>query len=106
MSGLSNDPCLLKGGLHQDLRGEVAFVNGFDMARVKRFYAISPAGVGHLRDWQGHKKEQKWFMWLRGIFLFSWSDPMIGQPHPKVWKFCGVIWSKGNPLYFMSQGDM
>jgi len=59
---------LIKGNSHTDSRGNVRFVNDFDMTHVKRMYCIEPK-IGVIRAWQGHQKETKWFYAAKGSFL-------------------------------------
>jgi dTDP-4-dehydrorhamnose 3,5-epimerase-like enzyme len=65
-------PIIIKGGIHQDGRGEVRFVNDFDFSQVKRFYTIRNSTVGYLRAWHGHRYEVKSFYILKGIFRIFW----------------------------------
>lgn len=51
---------LIKGDAHIDERGTLRFVNGFDLAGVKRFYQVENHRVGFIRGWHGHKHEQKY----------------------------------------------
>lgn len=72
---------LIKGGIFNDIRGRVSFVNDFDMTEVKRFYQINHKDTETVRAWQGHKVEKKWFYCIKGSFLFNiikiddWSNP-------------------------------
>ncbi len=76
-------PFLIQGGVHDDSRGKIAFVNDFDMAKVQRFYAISPRDTAIVRAWQGHKIESKWFYVVKGSFLVrlikidNWESPSL-----------------------------
>ena len=55
------------------------------MAQVKRFYSIS-LKKKHLRRWQGHKIEQRWFTAISGKFniqlisVDNWIEPSINLP--------------------------
>ena len=51
------EPILMDGGLSVDDRGEVGFVNGFDMHLVRRFYTVTNHKAGFIRAWHAHKKE-------------------------------------------------
>jgi dTDP-4-dehydrorhamnose 3,5-epimerase len=62
---------LIEGDIFRDNRGEVRFVNGFDMSEVRRMYCIRPE-EGIVRAWQGHRHEKKWFHVVRGAFLIKW----------------------------------
>ncbi len=76
-----NIPSTIIGGVHKDHRGEIKFVNDFNMSEVKRMYITAPSNDTVLRAWQGHKKEQKWFYCIKGKFeIFTlkpnnWSNP-------------------------------
>ncbi len=59
---------LIEGNIHFDERGNVRFVNDFDMSAVVRMYCIEP-NLGVVRAWQGHKIERKWFYAVKGRFL-------------------------------------
>jgi dTDP-4-dehydrorhamnose 3,5-epimerase-like enzyme len=59
------------GGLHQDIRGIVSFVNDFDLTPVKRFYQIHHTETETFRGWQGHQKESKWFYCSQGGFIIN-----------------------------------
>jgi len=67
--------------MHGDSRGTIAFVNEFDMTKVKRFYRIDPINIETIRAWQGHQKETKWLHCARGRFLIKlikvddWENP-------------------------------
>jgi len=62
-------PRLFKGGLAVDDRGEVSFVNDFDFAGVKRFYAVSNHRQGFVRAWHAHRHEAKYVMVASGAAL-------------------------------------
>ena len=78
-------PHIIFGGNHKDHRGELKFNNSFNMAQVKRFYSIS-LKKKHLRKWQGHKIEQRWFTAISGKFnielisVDNWIEPSINLP--------------------------
>lgn len=71
---------IIQGGLAKDHRGEIRFVNDFDMSMVKRFYIIRNADVDLIRGWRAHKIEQRWFYVLSGSFsidivkIDDWND--------------------------------
>ncbi|CDS93807.1 conserved hypothetical protein [Sphingobacterium sp. PM2-P1-29] len=58
----------IQGGVAQDQRGQIRFVNDFDMSLVKRFYIIKNADVELVRGWRAHRIEQRWFYVLAGAF--------------------------------------
>ncbi|WP_454879173.1 hypothetical protein [Sphingobacterium detergens] len=73
----------IQGGVAKDHRGEIRFVNDFDMSLVKRFYVIKNNDIELVRGWRGHKIEQRWFYVLSGAFslhlihIDNWEKPSI-----------------------------
>lgn len=61
-------PTQIKGGIAEDQRGHIRFVNDFDMTQVKRFYIIKNADTELVRGWRAHRTEQRWFYVLSGSF--------------------------------------
>ncbi|MBO0592811.1 hypothetical protein I2486_15510 [Cellulophaga sp. E16_2] len=59
----------IQGATHTDERGKLVFFNDFSMERIKRFYEINPSNTNHIRAWQGHLKETKWFYCCEGAFV-------------------------------------
>ncbi len=87
-----NKPYIISGGIHSDERGQLTFLNDFDMSEIKRFYIISNSHSqitnnkslvtnNQIRAWQGHKIEQKYFYVNQGSFLIAavkiddWDNP-------------------------------
>jgi len=72
---------VISGGHHVDARGEVTFVNEFDMSQVKRFYRIKHFDTETIRGWRAHKIEQRWFHVFNGTFMVklvkidNWENP-------------------------------
>lgn len=72
---------VIAGGLHQDTRGTVQFVNDFRPAGADRFYVMHPATPGEVRGWVGHQVERKWFFAVTGEFDIGvvapddWTQP-------------------------------
>src|SRR5690606_12870986 len=58
----------IQGGVAADHRGQIRFVNDFDMTAVKRFYIIENADSELVRGWRAHRIEQRWFYVLSGCF--------------------------------------
>jgi dTDP-4-dehydrorhamnose 3,5-epimerase len=56
------------GGIAKDHRGQIRFVNDFDMSQVKRFYIIRNGDTELVRGWRAHRIEQRWFYVLSGTF--------------------------------------
>lgn len=61
----------IQGGIAKDHRGQIRFVNDFDMEEVKRFYVIKNVDTDFVRGWRGHRIEKRWFYVLSGSFLVS-----------------------------------
>lgn len=76
----------IRGALAADDRGEVAFVNEFDFAGVKRFYMISNHRAGFVRAWHGHRREAKYVTVVQGAMLIAcvridnWEKPSPSLP--------------------------
>ncbi len=58
----------IQGGIAKDHRGQIRFVNDFDMTEVKRFYIIKNTDLELIRGWRAHRIEQRWFYVLSGSF--------------------------------------
>jgi len=75
------DILTIKGGIASDQRGQIRFVNDFDMALVKRFYIIKNLDTELVRGWRAHRIEQRWFYVLSGAFsveivkIDNWENP-------------------------------
>ncbi|GEM66505.1 hypothetical protein SMI01S_01110 [Sphingobacterium mizutaii NBRC 14946 = DSM 11724] len=71
----------IQGGIAKDNRGQIRFVNDFDMKDVERFYVIKNTDLDLIRGWRAHKIEKRWFYVLSGSFLISvvkidnWHNP-------------------------------
>ncbi|GAA4444659.1 WxcM-like domain-containing protein [Ravibacter arvi] len=59
----------IEGGIGKDWRGEIRFVNDFDMSPVRRFYTIKNSDTQLVRGWRAHRTEQRWFYVLSGSFV-------------------------------------
>ena len=83
---MCNELKIIKGGVSQDHRGQIRFVNDFDMTLVKRFYIIKNADIELIRGWRAHRIEQRWFYVLSGSFsidlvkIDSWKDTSRSLP--------------------------
>jgi dTDP-4-dehydrorhamnose 3,5-epimerase-like enzyme len=88
MSSSEDDqtPFLIPGGRHDDARGSVAFVNGFDFSGVERFYWIQAGQANAPRGWVGHQRDHKWFSVICGEVLIAvvrpdqWQSPRRDLP--------------------------
>ena len=76
-----NKPFIINGDLSADDRGELMFVNQFNMELVKRFYVVSNHKQGFIRAWHAHKFESKYVFIVNGTALIStvqiddWNNP-------------------------------
>ena len=76
-----NKPFIINGDLSIDDRGELMFVNQFNMELVKRFYVVSNHKQGFIRAWHAHKIESKYVFIVNGTALIStvqidnWDNP-------------------------------
>lgn len=76
-----NELSIIQGGVTKDERGQIRFVNDFDMSLVKRFYIIKNADTELIRGWRAHRIEQRWFYVLSGSFnvdlvkIDNWDNP-------------------------------
>ena len=76
-----NKPFIINGDLSIDDRGELMFVNQFNMELVKRFYVVSNHKQGFIRAWHAHKIESKYVFIVNGTALIStveiddWVNP-------------------------------
>lgn len=76
----------ISGGITKDNRGQIRFVNDFDMTLVKRFYMIKNVNTQFMRGWRAHKIEQRWFYVLSGEFelnqvkIDNWESPSRDLP--------------------------
>ena len=74
-------PFIINGDLSVDDRGELMFVNKFNMELVKRFYVVSNHKQGFIRAWHAHKIESKYVFIVNGTALIStvqidnWDNP-------------------------------
>ena len=93
---------IIEGGKFKDDRGEIRFVNDFDMTEVKRFYTIFHPDTSIIRAWQGHKIETRWFYCTEGIFdiravkIDNWGNPSdILKTPPYSAISCPIITNSG-----------
>jgi len=66
-----NNIATILGGSAKDHRGQIRFVNDFDMTQVKRFYIIKNTDTEFVRGWRAHRIEQRWFYVLSGSFALD-----------------------------------
>jgi dTDP-4-dehydrorhamnose 3,5-epimerase-like enzyme len=86
---MTNKPLLIAGGIYEDKRGKLAYVNEFNFNDVKRFYTIHNKSINIVRAWQGHRFENKYFYVISGSFLIcnvkidNWKNPSKNLPVEK-----------------------
>jgi len=106
MSVKSNQiPYLIIGKGHNDQRGRMTFINDFDMTLVRRQYQISPISTFHIRAWQGHAVEKKWFQVVLGKFLVRLIPLAEMQEKislPKIYEF--ILSVEDNSVLFIPEG--
>lgn len=59
----------IKGGMHEDTRGILYYVNDTNSGFYRRFYIINHPQTDIVRAWQGHKVEEKAFYVINGSFV-------------------------------------
>lgn len=80
----------IQGGIANDHRGQIRFVNDFDMTQVKRFYIIKNTDLDLVRGWRAHRMEQRWFYVLSGKFavdvveIDDWERASADLPIEKI----------------------
>ncbi|WP_433895709.1 WxcM-like domain-containing protein [Sphingobacterium mizutaii] len=95
----------IQGGIAKDHRGQIRFVNSFDMKEVKRFYIITNSDLKLIRGWRAHKIEQRWFFVLSGSFKFEivkiddWNMPDRNLKIEEI-----VLDSKDNKVFHIPAG--
>jgi len=76
---------LIDGGIFNDERGTLNFVNDFDLSPIKRFYFITNVNTDMIRALQGHQIESRWFYCTEGSFdvrlikIDNWDQPSKKQ---------------------------
>lgn len=71
MSESPEVPVLIQGGLAADDRGELCFINEFDMSAVRRFYSVTNHQSGFVRAWHAHRRESKYVYAACGAALIA-----------------------------------
>ena len=76
----------IEGGVAEDYRGSIRYVNDFDMTQVVRFYIVENVDTKFIRGWRAHRIEQRWFYVLNGAFslkavkIDDWTKPSRESP--------------------------
>lgn len=95
----------IEGGIAKDWRGEIRFVNEFDMSQVRRFYTIRNYDTQLVRGWRAHKIEKRCFFALSGRFtvyivlIDNWEN---ASPHLPVERI--VLSAEDHQLLHLSSG--
>lgn len=98
-------PILIEGNLSIDDRGEVGFINEFNMSDIKRFYSVTNHRAKFVRAWHAHKKEDKYATVIKGsaivaaVKIDNWDKP---SKNLKVLRF--VLSEKKPSLVFIPKG--
>jgi dTDP-4-dehydrorhamnose 3,5-epimerase len=83
---VTSQPVLYTGDVAIDDRGQLAFVNDFDFAGVRRFYIVGNHRQGFVRAWHGHRREGKYVTAVAGAVLVGtvaiddWDRPSRDLP--------------------------
>ena len=95
----------IQGGIAKNHRGQIRFVNDFDMSQVKRFYIIKNTDLDLVRGWRAHRLEQRWFYALSGKFsvdvvkIDDWDQASSDLPIEKI-----ILDSTENKVLHLSVG--
>jgi hypothetical protein len=74
-------PELIIGNNFSDDRGLLTYNNYLDLINIKRIYFIENYSIDFIREWQGHRIEQRWFSVVNGTFIIKiieiddWDNP-------------------------------
>jgi dTDP-4-dehydrorhamnose 3,5-epimerase len=80
----------IQGGIAKDYRGQIRYVNEFDMSPIKRFYIIKNTDLELVRGWRAHRIEQRWFYVLSGSFsidiveIDNWDKASVNLPVERI----------------------
>lgn len=80
------EPVMIMGGLSVDDRGQLAYVNDFELTKYKRFYLVSNHRSEFVRAWHGHKLEAKGVTVVQGAAIVAavqvddWVSPAVDLP--------------------------
>ncbi|WP_312742972.1 WxcM-like domain-containing protein [Sphingobacterium multivorum] len=95
----------IQGGIAKDHRGQIRYVNEFDMSAVKRFYIIKNTDLDLVRGWRAHRIEQRWFYVLSGSFsidivkIDNWNKASADLPVERI-----VLDTNENRVMHLSNG--
>lgn len=88
---------VLNGGVFKDKRGNLKFINGLDLRKVKRFYEIENSGKEPIRAFHGHMIEEKFVYPLSGKSLLCFVKLSSKINPSKKSKVFRVILSEDKP---------
>jgi dTDP-4-dehydrorhamnose 3,5-epimerase-like enzyme len=71
MGNSPDAPGIIPGGLAVDERGQIAFVNGFSLENIRRFYMVENFSTDTVRAFHGHLKEGKYVFVASGTALVA-----------------------------------
>ncbi|HEY8601364.1 MAG TPA: WxcM-like domain-containing protein [Thermomicrobiales bacterium] len=80
------EPYLVHGDVAVDDRGQVSFVNGFDVGQARRFFIVSNHQPGFVRAWHGHRRTATYVSAISGaaivaaVAIDDWERPSRGAP--------------------------
>ncbi|WP_343320963.1 WxcM-like domain-containing protein [Sphingobacterium multivorum] len=95
----------IQGGIAKDHRGQIRYVNEFDMSAVKRFYIIKNTDLDLVRGWRAHRIEQRWFYVLSGSFsidivkIDNWNKASADLPVERI-----ILDTNENRVMHLSKG--
>ena len=96
---------IIKGGIFNDERGSLRFVNDFSLSNFKRFYLVKNKNTNLIRAWQGHKKEIKVFYPTKGSFIISWVKiDDFKRPSPNLTTESYVLDSRESEVLIIDKG--
>ena len=81
---------------HTDDRGTLSYFSEFGIGATKRLYIIEHLNTAVVRAWQGHKKEQKWFLVISGSFKIVLIKPENLEDPSDDLNFTEINLSAGN----------
>ncbi len=96
---------ILEGGIAEDKRGSVSFVNAFTFKNVKRFYRIQNSLENPIRAFHGHMKEAKYFYVASGSIILCavpLDNPNKPSKETKVQKY--VLSAKKPTVLYIPPG--
>jgi dTDP-4-dehydrorhamnose 3,5-epimerase len=87
MTNWPSEPTLFPGNKAFDDRGNLGFINGFDISSFKRFYIVENHSKDFIRAWHGHLKEAKAIIVTKGVAIVcavKMDDPITPSKNNEV----------------------